>query len=136
MTDHPRLTRYTPYVNGAAFMGMLRQNAMHPETFGPDFDWTHGPYVLASEADAEIERLRGEIERLTKADAAAERAPDIADLLSRMRLSISHFESHHHTSTWVSNELMKEAVAAIEMLSAEIERLTHPAGAPADDTML
>ena len=64
MTDHPRLTRYTPYVNGAAFMGMLRQNAMHPETFGPDFDWTHGPYVLASEADAEIERLRAEVERL------------------------------------------------------------------------
>lgn len=58
--DHPRLTRYTPYVNGAAFMGMLRQNAMHPETFGPDFDWTHGPYVLASEADAEIERLTRE----------------------------------------------------------------------------
>ena len=67
MTDHPRLTRYTPYVNGAAFMGMLRQNAMHPETFGPDFDWTHGPYVLASEADAEIDRLRAENADLTAA---------------------------------------------------------------------
>ena len=64
MTDHPRLTRYTPYVNGTAFMGMLRQNDTHPEMFGPSCDWTHGPYVLAAEADAEIERLRAEVERL------------------------------------------------------------------------
>ena len=66
MTDHPRLTRYTPYVNGTAFMGMLRQNDTHPEMFGPSYDWTQGPYVLASEADAEIDRLRAEIERLTR----------------------------------------------------------------------
>ena len=64
MTDHPRLTRYAPAVNGTAFMGMLRQNDTHPEMFGPSYDCTHGPYVLASEADAEIERLRAEIERL------------------------------------------------------------------------
>ena len=66
MTDHPRLTRYTPYVNGTAFMGMLRQNDTHPEMFGPSYDWTQGPYVLASEADAEIDRLRAEVERLTR----------------------------------------------------------------------
>ena len=66
MPDHHRLTRYIVYVNGTAFMGMLRQNSTHPELFGPDFDWTHGPYVLASEADAEIDRLRAEVERLTK----------------------------------------------------------------------
>ena len=65
MPDHHRLTRYIVYVNGTAFMGMLRQNSTHPELFGPDFDCTHGPYVLASEADAEIDRLRAEVERLT-----------------------------------------------------------------------
>ncbi len=64
MTDHPRLTRYIVYANGTTFMGMLKQNNTHPELFGPDFDWTHGPYVLASEADAEIDRLRAEVERL------------------------------------------------------------------------
>ena len=66
MPDHHRLTRYIVYVNGTAFMGMLRQNSTHPELFGPDFDCTHGPYVLAAEADAEIDRLRAEIERLTR----------------------------------------------------------------------
>ena len=64
MPDHHRLTRYIVYVNGTAFMGMLRQNSTHPELFGPDFDCTHGPYVLAAEADAEIDRLRAEVERL------------------------------------------------------------------------
>ena len=64
MTDHPRLTRYIVYANGTTFMGMLKQNNTHPELFGPDFDWTHGPYVLASEADAEIDRLRAEVEAL------------------------------------------------------------------------
>ena len=67
MTDHPRLTRYIVYANGTTFMGMLKQNNTHPELFGPDFDWTHGPYVLASEADAEIDRLRAEVERLRSA---------------------------------------------------------------------
>ena len=66
MSDHPRLTRYAPYANGTAFMGMLRQNDTHPEMFGPLYDWTHGPYVLAVEADAEIDRLRAEVERLTR----------------------------------------------------------------------
>ena len=112
MTDHPRLTRYTPYVNGSAFMGMLRQNAMHPETFGPDFDWTHGPYVLASEADAEIDRLRAEVSRLTQEDAAAR--SDIEMLIKSRDVFLQE----------------------VEELRAEIERLTHPAGAPADDTML
>ncbi len=64
MPDHHRLTRYIVYVNGTAFMGMLRQNSTHPELFGPDFDCTHGPYVLAAEADAEIDRQRAEIEQL------------------------------------------------------------------------
>ena len=64
MPDHHRLTRYIVYANGTTFMGMLKQNNTHPELFGPDFDWTHGPYVLASEADAEIDRLRAEVERL------------------------------------------------------------------------
>ncbi len=67
MPDHHRLTRYIVYVNGTAFMGMLRQNSTHPELFGPDFDCTHGPYVLAAEADAEIDRLRAEVERLRSA---------------------------------------------------------------------
>ena len=88
MTDHPRLTRYTPYVNGAAFMGMLRQNAMHPETFGPDFDWTHGPYVLASEADAEIERLHAENARLRK----------LYHLLARDVIFFSQYDED--TNTW------------------------------------
>ena len=67
MPDHHRLTRYIVYANGTTFMGMLKQNNTHPELFGPDFDWTHGPYVLASEADAEIDRLRAEVERLRSA---------------------------------------------------------------------
>jgi cell division protein FtsB len=63
----PRLTRYTPHVNGTEFMGMLRQNDTHPEMFGPSYDWTQGPYVLAAEADAEIDRLRAENADLTSA---------------------------------------------------------------------
>ena len=86
--DHPRLTRYTPYVNGSAFMGMLRQNAMHPETFGPDFDWTHGPYVLASEADAEIDRLSAENARLRK----------LYHLLARDVIFFSQYDED--TNTW------------------------------------
>ena len=70
MPDHHRLTRYIVYANGTTFMGMLKQNNTHPELFGPDFDWTHGPYVLASEADAEIDRLRAEVERLRAALSA------------------------------------------------------------------
>ena len=58
MSDHPRLTRYIPFLNGTTFMGMLRQNDTYPELFGPSYDPTHGPYVLAAESDAEIERLR------------------------------------------------------------------------------
>ena len=83
MPDHHRLTRYIVYVNGTAFMGMLRQNSTHPELFGPDFDCTHGPYVLAAEADAEIDRQRAEIERLTRELREEQELVEIN--LSRMR---------------------------------------------------
>ena len=63
MSDHPRLTRYIPSCIGTAYAGMSKERA--PGLYGPEWDLTHGPYVLASEADAEIERLRAEIERLT-----------------------------------------------------------------------
>lgn len=66
-----KLTRYTPYLNGTAFMGMLKQNETHPEMFGPDHDWTHGPYVLAADADAEVDRLTRE------RDDAEQRVRDI-----------------------------------------------------------
>ena len=88
MTDHPRLTRYTPYVNGTAFMGMLRQNDTHPEMFGPSCDWTHGPYVLAAEADAEIERLHAENARLRK----------LYHLLARDVIFFSQYDED--TNTW------------------------------------
>ena len=85
MPDHHRLTRYIVYANGTTFMGMLKQNNTHPELFGPDFDWTHGPYVLASEADAEIERLRAELaewkHRETVSNRVAEKAEEENDRL-------------------------------------------------------
>ena len=88
MTDHSRLTRYTPYVNGTAFMGMLRQNDAHPEMFGPSYDWTQGPYVLAAEADAEIERLRAENARFRK----------LYHLLARDVIFFSQYDED--TNTW------------------------------------
>ena len=64
MTDHPRLTRYIPSCIGTAYAGMSKERA--PGLYGPEWDLTHGPYVLAVEADAEIDRLRAEVERLTR----------------------------------------------------------------------
>ena len=64
MTDHPRLTRYTPGLLDKTFTGMLKERG--PGFYGPEYDYTHGPYVLAAEADAEIARLRTEVERLTR----------------------------------------------------------------------
>lgn len=72
-----KLTRYTPHLNGTAFMGMLKQNETHPEMFGPDYDWTQGPYVLASEADAAIERLTHERDEARNASV-----PSIATVFS------------------------------------------------------
>ena len=69
MTDHPRLTRYIPTFVGTDYAGMYKERA--PGLYVPEQDPTHGPYVLAAESDAEIERLRAEVERLTQADAAA-----------------------------------------------------------------
>ena len=68
MTDHPRLTRYIPSCIGTAYAGMSKERA--PGLYGPEWDPTHGPYVLASEADAEIDRLRAEVERLRQNDPA------------------------------------------------------------------
>ena len=65
MTDHPRLTRYIPSCIGTAYAGMSKERA--PGLYVPEQDPTHGPYVLASEADAEIDRLRAEVERLRSA---------------------------------------------------------------------
>ena len=86
--DHPRLPRYTPYVNGTAFMGMLRHNDTSPEMFGPLYDCTHGPYVLAAEADAEIDRLRAENARFRK----------LYHLLARDVIFFSQYDED--TNTW------------------------------------
>ena len=64
MTDHPRLTRYIPTFVGTDYAGMYKERA--PGLYVPEQDPTHGPYVLAVEADAEIDRLRAEVERLNK----------------------------------------------------------------------
>ena len=64
MTDHPRLTRYIPTFVGTDYAGMYKERA--PGLYVPEQDPTHGPYVLALEADAEIDRLRAEVERLTR----------------------------------------------------------------------
>ena len=63
-------------------------------------------------AEAEIDRLRAEVSRLTQEDAAAR--SDIEMLIKSRDVFLQE----------------------VEELRAEIERLTHPAGAPADDTML
>ena len=70
------LPRCTPYLNGTAFMGMLRQNTTHPELFGPDYEVRIGYYVFADDADLAVRRLEQEIAtlkaaqspRLTRAD--------------------------------------------------------------------
>ena len=70
------LPRCTPYLNGTAFLGMLRQNATHPELFGPDYEVRIGHYVFGDDADAVVRRLEQEIAtlkaaqtpRLTRAD--------------------------------------------------------------------
>ena len=133
MTDHPRLTRYAPAVNGTAFMGMLRQNDTHPEMFGPSYDCTHGPYVLASEADAEIERLRAEIERLRQYEPLPGGAPLREVLLQR---EVERLTRELARYAYPPDHRVSMAEAERDRLRAEIERLTHPAGAPADDTML
>jgi hypothetical protein len=69
VTSKERLTRYAPILNGSAFMGMARESKTFPGMFGPEYDYTHGPYVLASEADAEIERLH---ERYAELNAYAD----------------------------------------------------------------
>ena len=55
MTDHPRLPRYIPTCVGTAYAGMSKESK--PGVYGPEQDPNHGPYVLAAEADAEIDRL-------------------------------------------------------------------------------
>ena len=113
MTDHPRLTRYIPTFVGTDYAGMYKERA--PGLYVPEQDPTHGPYVLAAEADAEIDRLRAENADLTSA---------VESLQNRWAARpISHADGE---------ALAKEN----DRLRAEIERLTHPAGAPADDTML
>lgn len=131
MPDHHRLTRYIVYANGTTFMGMLKQNNTHPELFGPDFDWTHGPYVLASEADAEIDRQRAEIEQLTRErDLWQSRAmamfyggdPDKATLgdirkaadAYRAWLLIRGGSSDETTSEWLTDKQCDDVIAFLE----------------------
>ena len=73
MTDHPRLTRYIPTFVGTDYAGMYKERA--PGLYVPEQDPTHGPYVLAVEADAEIDRLRAEVERLTGERDEARKPP-------------------------------------------------------------
>ena len=73
MTDHPRLTRYIPTFVGTDYAGMYKERA--PGLYVPEQDPTHGPYVLAVEADAEIDRLRAEVERLTQERSTVARNP-------------------------------------------------------------
>ena len=125
MTDHPRLTRYAPYANGTAFMGMLRQNDTHPEMFGPDFDWTHGPYVLASEADAEIERLRAEVERL-RSDQPQDQSQDQSICGDDGPITPEECARWLEAQYARHGELEDRAAAQwLRRLCAEVERLTR-----------
>ena len=45
-------------------MGMLKENELADGFYGPEYDWTQGPYVLASDADTELDRQRAEVEQL------------------------------------------------------------------------
>jgi hypothetical protein len=53
--DKSPLLRCTPFLNGTAFCGMLKQ-ATPDSPFGPGFAGD-GPYYEAAEVDAEIARL-------------------------------------------------------------------------------
>ena len=66
-TSKKRLVRYTPGLNGTAFMWMLKENELADGFYGPEYDWTQGPYVLASDADTELDRQAEEV----KAEFAA-----------------------------------------------------------------
>ena len=86
MTDHPRLTRYIPTFVGTDYAGMYKERA--PGLYVPEQDPTHGPYVLAVEADAEIDRLRAENARLRK----------LYHLLARDVIFFSQYDED--TNTW------------------------------------
>ncbi len=142
MPDHHRLTRYIVYVNGTAFMGMLRQNSTHPELFGPDFDCTHGPYVLAAEADAEIDRLRAEVERLTRERGEARKPPhcinchceesakgmvDLSDYLDLHRgLMAVVYESKSHAEAVLFSERALRHAESEHVISEAASSATAP----------
>lgn len=50
-----KLLKCSPYINGSAYCGMLREN--EKGSYGPDFVGP-GPYYVAEEVDAKIERLQ------------------------------------------------------------------------------
>ena len=111
LTSKKRLIRYTPGLNGTEFMGMLRENELRDGFYGPGYDWTQGPYVLASDADAELDRQRAEIERLREVlerwtqDGRLQTFEDRERFRAEVRKVLSvEGASAHETSDWQSIE--------------------------------
>ena len=118
MTDHPRLTRYIPTFVGTDYAGMYKERA--PGLYVPEQDPTHGPYVLASEADAEIERLRAEIELLR-----AEQPQDPSICGEDGPITPEECARWLETKYARHGELEDRAAAQwLRRLCAEVERLT------------
>ena len=140
MTDHPRLTRYIPGLINGTFTGMLRGSG--PTLYGPECDSTRGPYVLASEADAEIDRLRAEVERLTGERDEARKPPhcinchceesakgmvDLSDYLDLHRgLMAVVYESKSHAEAVLFSERALRHAESEHVISEAASSATAP----------
>jgi hypothetical protein len=122
MTDHPRLTRYIPTFVGTDYAGMYKERA--PGLYVPEQDPTHGPYVLAAESDAEIERLRAEIERLRQYEPLPGGVPLREVLLQR---EVERLTRELARYAYPPDHRVSMAEAERDRLRAEVERLRRQA---------
>lgn len=98
------LSRYSPFVNGTAFMGMLRK--MGEKRYGPGFSPdSYGEYILASDVDALL------------ASEAREEPGAMADVLAERKRQDAKWGDQNHDpivyTTILTEEVGELAQAAL-----------------------
>lgn len=109
-----RLYRCSPFINGSAYCGMMREN--DHGSFGPEFVGP-GPYYVAEEADAEIERLTAQVNDAMQGEADATEA--YRAQIERLRAALSM------DAPWPLPDVLEKLVEAVEHLLSAHSCDTH-----------